>query len=243
MTEQSIQPPPPWGYWATAGWTVAALVSSMVVGFIAILIGYPEVLTDSTDLLKNGPLIALTGIISAIVEIAVLALAARLAGWSPADYFAFFMPSGRTLLKAFAYLIPFVVGYDLVTYLLDKEVVSPFQIDAYKSAKAAGALVPLWIAFVVAAPVSEEIVFRGFLFRGWVRTPRTVWPGILAVSAFFAALHVQYDVFGIAQVFLIGLVLGWTRWWSGSTVLTMLMHATINLWATAQSVVKVEWMS
>src|SRR5262249_42665875 len=113
----------------------------------------------------------------------------------------------------------------------------------YRSAKEQGGVLLLWLAFVVAAPGSEEIVFRGFLFRGWVRSQRTVWPAILAISALFAALHVQYDLFGIVQVFFVGVVLGFRRWWRGSTLLTILMHATINLGATLQSVIKVEWLS
>jgi membrane protease YdiL (CAAX protease family) len=203
----------------------------------------PDAFTDTTDILTNGPLISLTSIISAVVEIAVLALAAKLAGWRPMDYLGLLMPSGRSILIAFALLIPFVLGYDALTWLLGKDIVSSFQIDTYRSAKEQGGLVLLWTAFVIAAPLSEEIVFRGFLFRGWVRSPRGVWPGILLISAFFAALHIQYDLFGIVQVFFIGVALGWARWWSGSTVLTILMHATINLWATIQSFAKVEWLS
>ena len=41
-------------------------------------------------------------------------------------------------------------------------------------------------------------------------------------------MHVQYDWFVIAQVFGFGLLLGWMRWVSGSTLLTMLLHGFIN---------------
>jgi membrane protease YdiL (CAAX protease family) len=235
--------PAPWGYWATAGWVGVALLCSLIASLAVLTVWQPEALAGSGELLKNGPLISLTGIISAVVEITVLALAARLAGWPEADYLGLVPPSRRALLTAFGYLIPFLLGYDALTWLIGKDIVSPFQLDTYRSAKEQGDLILLWLAFVIAAPLSEEIIFRGFLFRGWIRSPRAAWPGILAISAFFAALHVQYDVFGIVQVFFIGVVLGWTRWWSGSTLLTVLMHATINLWATLQSVVKVEWLS
>ena len=39
--------------------------------------------------------------------------------------------------------------------------------DVLKSAQADGALWLLVIAFCVAAPMSEEIFARGFLYRGW----------------------------------------------------------------------------
>ena len=38
--------------------------------------------------------------------------------------------------------------------------------DAYISARNSNALVPFFIAVAVVAPITEEIVFRGFLFRG-----------------------------------------------------------------------------
>jgi len=239
----NVSPPEPWGYWATGGWVIVALLASLIFSLVVLLAWDPAALTDATDLLKNGPLISITGVISAVAEIGVLALAARLADWRPSAYLALILPSRHAVMIAFGYLIPFLLAYDALTWLLGKDIVTSFQIDTYRSAKAQGGVLLLWLAFVVAAPLSEEIIFRGFLFRGWVRSRRTLWPGILAISAFFAALHVQYDLFGIVQVFCIGVVLGWTRWWSGSTVLTILMHATINFWATLQSVVKVEWFS
>ncbi len=49
-----------------------------------------------------------------------------------------------------------------------------------------------------------------------------------ASAVMFAAVHVQYDFFVIVQVFVFGLLLGWFRWASGSTLLTMLMHALVN---------------
>jgi membrane protease YdiL (CAAX protease family) len=245
--EANVRPPEtlpaPWGYWATAGWTVVALLVSVVASMAVLVVWDPEALTDTTDMLKNGPLISITGVISAVAEITVLALAARLAGWHETDYLGLVMPTRRAVLIAFGYLIPFLLAYDALTWLIGKDIVSPFQVDTYRSAKAQGGILLLWLAFVIAAPLSEEIVFRGFLFRGWIKSPRLVWPGILVISALFASLHIQYDLFGIVQVFGIGVVLGWTRWWSGSTLLTILMHATINLWATIQSVVKVEWFS
>jgi membrane protease YdiL (CAAX protease family) len=37
-------------------------------------------------------------------------------------------------------------------------------------------------------------------------------------------------------------LLGWARWRSGSTLLTILMHVLANLWATIESMIKVEWL-
>ena len=41
-------------------------------------------------------------------------------------------------------------------------------------------------------------------------------PGtILLAAGLWAAIHLQYDWFGIAQVFCLGLLFGWVRWRSG----------------------------
>ena len=74
----------------------------------------------------------------------------------------------------------------------------------------------------------EEILFRGFLFRGWRRSRRDVWFVIVLTALLWAVVHLQYDPYVIAQVFAYGLVLGWLRWVTGSTILTMLLHGLIN---------------
>jgi membrane protease YdiL (CAAX protease family) len=42
------------------------------------------------------------------------------------------------------------------------------------------------------------------------------------------------------QIFFIGLFFGWARWLSGSSLLTILLHALTNLWATLQSMAAVD---
>jgi len=56
-------------------------------------------------------------------------------------------------------------------------------------------------------------------------------------------MHIQYDWFGLAQVFLIGMLLGWVRWRSGSTTLTILMHGLNNLWAMLETAAKAQGLS
>ena len=49
--------------------------------------------------------------------------------------------------------------------------------------------------------------------------------------------------FTLSQIFLIGLLLGWIRWASGSTLLTIGLHVLANLAACIQAAIKVEWLS
>jgi uncharacterized protein len=237
-------PRAPWGLWATLGWVILAFVLSAVAGFVVLLIWRPDaVMSGGIDMLKDGPLISISTIASAVVQVGTLALAARLAGWPASEYLGLIRPATGPALIAIAVLIVFLLGYDGLTYLLGRDIVTPFQVDTYRSARDSGTLPLLWLTFVIMAPIAEEIIFRGFLFRGWVTSERSAIPGILVISALFAVIHVQYDWFGILQVFFIGLLLAVARWRSGSTLLTILMHVLANLWATIESMIKVEWLS
>jgi membrane protease YdiL (CAAX protease family) len=115
-------------------------------------------------------------------------------------------------------------------------------VDAYRSAKDAGWLITLLLAIVVVAPVGEEIAFRGFLYRGLARQGSERL-AILVIALAWALLHIQYDLLGMVQIFAAGLVLGWFRWASGSTLLTTMMHVLINAEAMVETAIKVEWLS
>ena len=55
--------------------------------------------------------------------------------------------------------------------------------------------------------------------------------------------HVQYEIIGMVQIFVIGLILGWIRWASNSTALAIFMHALINTEAMIETAIKVEFLS
>jgi membrane protease YdiL (CAAX protease family) len=244
IAAETTAPQTPWGLWATLGWVILAFILSAIAGIVVLLIWRPDaVMSGDVDMLKDGALISVTTIASAAVQVGILALAARLARWPAGEYLGLVRPATRSTLIAIAILIVFLLGYDALTYLLGRDIVTPFQVDTYRTARSGGTLSLLWLTFVFVAPVAEEIMFRGFLFRGWVKSERSAIPGILVISLLFAAIHVQYDWFGMLQVFFIGLLLAIARWRSGSTLLTILMHVLTNLWATVESMIKVEWLS
>ena len=107
--------------------------------------------------------------------------------------------------------------------------------DVLKSAQADGALWLLVIAFCVAAPISEEFFARGFLYRGWSESFLGVAGAILLSSLAWTSLHLQYDWFFFGEVFSIGLLLGYLRYRTNSTWLTIVLHGLNNLAATIQT--------
>ncbi|HEY7300989.1 MAG TPA: CPBP family intramembrane glutamic endopeptidase [Xanthobacteraceae bacterium] len=235
--------PRPWGYAATFAWLLLAGALAVAVSTAVLALSRDGRIGTSADLLSDGRLVAQLTLVSTVVEIAVVVLAARLARWRAIDYLALSVPNARAAVVPIAAMAAFVLGYDALTGLLNHDIVSDFQLDTYRSARAAGALPMLWIAFVLIAPLGEEIIFRGFLYRGWARSRRAVAPAIAAISALWASMHVQYDWPGMLQIFLIGLVLGWARWRSGSTLLAFVLHGLANAWAMVETVAKVDWLS
>jgi membrane protease YdiL (CAAX protease family) len=233
----------PWGYWATFGWAALAFLLSLIIAVVALFWWRPDILSTPADLANDAQLLSFTLVVSDTVQVGALVFAARLAHWPPGRYLGLIRPSGREAAIALVCLALFLPGFDALTYLVGKDIVPPFQVTSYVSARASGALPLLCFTVVVVAPAAEEIMFRGFLYRGWVQSQRGVVPGIAVISALWAVVHTQYDWFGMLQVFVLGLFFGWVRWRSGSAALTMLMHGITNLWATLETVVKVQWLS
>ena len=132
--------------------------------------------------------------------------------------------------------------FNALLYLTGHDIVTPFQVEAYRTAQNAGWLLWFTLAIVVVAPIGEEIAFRGFLYRGLARPGREI-PAIVVIAAAWALLHIQYDWIGMLQIFMLGLVLGWFRWASGSTTLSIVMHILINLEAMIETAIKVELLS
>jgi membrane protease YdiL (CAAX protease family) len=101
-----------------------------------------------------------------------------------------------------------------------------FVADTYGSADDR---VLLWLAIVVLAPISEEVVFRGFLLTGLLPSWRTV-TAVLVTAAIFTTLHAsQYAPWDLVFLFVFGVALGVGRVRTGSLYVPIAMHATMNL--------------
>jgi len=134
-------------------------------------------------------------------------------------------------------LIALVVGWDLLSRVLGREISPGFMVEVLKSAQADGALWLLVIAFAVAAPVTEELMVRGFLYRGWSESVLGPVGAVVLSSLVWTAMHAQYyDWFLFSEVLSIGLLLGYMRYRSNSTWLTIIMHGINNFAATLQSI-------
>jgi membrane protease YdiL (CAAX protease family) len=191
----------------------------------------------------DGELVTLFILISNPITVAILWLAAWLAKSNPADYLGLRWAPRRDVVIGVVLLIVLIALGDGLLYLSGRELVTPFQLQSYTTAAAEGWLAAMWIAAVIVAPAGEEIMFRGFLYRGFATSTRSAWPAIVIISILWAALHIQYDWAGMLQIFIIGLFLGWVRLTSGSVLLTFLLHALFNLEGTVETVLLIKFFS
>jgi uncharacterized protein len=80
----------------------------------------------------------------------------------------------------------------------------------------------------IGAPLSEELLFRGFLLSALARSRLGFAGAALVTTALWTALHAGYSVAGILEVFLIGLFLSWLLWRTGSLRVPIFCHALYN---------------
>ena len=87
---------------------------------------------------------------------------------------------------------------------------------------------PLWSSFLVTAifaPIFEEWMCRGVVLRGLLTRMKPVW-AIVISALFFALIHL--NPWQALNAFIIGLVMGYVYYRTGSLLLTMLIHFVNN---------------
>ncbi len=85
----------------------------------------------------------------------------------------------------------------------------------------------LFVLAVVLAPVTEELLFRGWIYTS-LRCHWGLWPALLTTSALFALAHYEGTHVYALAVFPIGLALGAIRERTGSIKASITYHAINN---------------
>lgn len=80
----------------------------------------------------------------------------------------------------------------------------------------------------IGAPLSEELLFRGFLLSALAQTRLGFWGAALVSTALWTSLHIGYTAVGIIEVSIIGLFFSWLLWRTGSLRVAIFCHAVYN---------------
>ena len=89
-----------------------------------------------------------------------------------------------------------------------------------------GMAAALW-TLAVAAPVTEEFLFRGILYRAFASHLRPLWANVCQ-AALFSAMHLE-SVKGTILLFVLGMTLGTLTRRSGGLLAAMVLHSIFNL--------------
>jgi uncharacterized protein len=88
--------------------------------------------------------------------------------------------------------------------------------------------IPGLLVVGIAAPLSEELLFRGFLFSALARSRIGILGATLVSTTLWTAMHAGYTVVGLIEVFTIGIILSGLLWKTGSLRVAILCHAVYN---------------
>jgi membrane protease YdiL (CAAX protease family) len=218
---------------ATLGWgllLVLFLVGVQLGAGLALTRGVPGLVPRPWA--YDGDLVGVPAMASAVLGLpaiaGVIALGRRT---TVREALALAWPGWRALAVWVGAAAAVGAGYDALARAVSRPVVPPVMVEAWRTADWRAALC---VGVVVAAPLLEEALFRGFLFTGLAASRLGLPLAIVLPAAAWALLHVQYDAFDLSFIFVLGVLLGVARWRSGSLAACLAAHVVLNLVATIQ---------
>ncbi len=120
--------------------------------------------------------------------------------------------------------------YEIVTRSTIHEPIAHDMLKTIVSSRESAAAWALAGLAVIAAPIHEELLYRGFLQSAAFRLTGRPWPSIIATSAVFALGHLSAGVpsYAIASLFMLSLCLGFTFEKTRRIGVPIAMHMLFN---------------
>lgn len=221
------------------GWLVIFICLSGLSGIVfGIYMGFQEVFAaraHHTDIdlatvgakMKNDsetPFVrTILGILQFIFVVPVIFFAAKFPGQSAFETLAIKKVPRNIVGRWLLYFAGFwIVSSGLLYFIHETE--SPFM-QSLRGTRHFG----LAVVIAVVAPIIEELIFRGYLYKAW-RFTRLGYVGALTlISVLFSLIHVgQYHWPFLLFIFCFAILLGMAREKTGSVLIPMLFHAINN---------------
>ena len=232
-----------WGFWTTVVWGgVIGLL--LALGQVLPIFFYGLVTEPSTMSIAhlrglmgrvetNALLLAITAIGSTLFVAPLVIFIAKLKrGASLKDYFDFNRVNFKTVkLWLFIAVLLLLVQDFILPIWIDKEM-PDFMMNIKYPSDLSKWLLVLGVAFF--APILEELIFRGFLLKSLAHSFLGVYGAIVVTSLVWAIIHFQYEWIYLVLIFLIGLVLGFARFYTNSIYIPMMMHVLFNFSAAIE---------
>jgi uncharacterized protein len=233
--------PRTWKFFGTTLWGVGAFAAMSIAQMAAILIAFGFLVRGEFDegilaaFANHGATVAGSVLVGMPAALLVLWLATRTARRSFASYLALRLPAPGQIAYALVASMALLALLDGLSWLFGYPLSPDFVLASVRTARDSGLIWLLVLGFCVGAPIAEEFIFRGFVFRGWSATFLGPTGAIVLSAVAFAVIHQQYAWFYIAGIAMVGLLFGYLRHRSGSTWLTVIAHGFYNLMAGLQA--------
>jgi hypothetical protein len=217
----------PWGPWVSIGiaWlsSLAGGIVSLVCGFALIRRGLAD--QDLMHYLWGGRGTAtqtgvLFGILDTLVTLAVIFWFIHLRRALPVCEYLALRPVRKLALTKWLVL---VVAFKAICFLLFSAL--PPEIQGASVAEWSDRWsLPLYALTAISlVPITEEIIIRGFLFKGFQSSKLGDLGAVICTAILFASAHKEFS-----HVLILGLLLGFARLQTKSLYVPIAMHALVN---------------
>ena len=157
----------------------------------------------------------------------VLATAALRTRGSAQALFLDKAPSLPLLLAAIVLMVAILLPYNAIVLAFAREQVVS-DLKSFLGPLRSSAAAPFALAIVAGAPLSEELLFRGFLLAPLSKMRLKFFGGALVTTVAWTALHAGYSSLGLIEVFIAGLFFSWLLWRTGNLWVPIICHAVYN---------------
>ncbi len=216
-------PATPWGPWSGLSGGIAVAAASL----LAVVIG----------VFAQGFIAGETGRGAGwapmlLLQITMAGGAVWLAGWFGGrrrQVLAFNgpIPSANAFVVMLLVLLAFTVPYTFAIYMVRPDVLVADN-RQFVGLMRSGEWLVYALIIGVGAPLSEELLFRGFMLPALAKGRIGFTGAALVTTVLWTALHFSYSVFGLIEIFMIGLILSWALWRTGSLWAPLALHAINN---------------
>jgi CAAX protease family protein len=227
----------PAAYVPRTGWPAWAVLPAAVGIFVlAALIGAGAVLAygalSGTTVTEPQMMMLQLAAWIAGLQIGIIGLTVLAAGFfssKRADALALRPPAGGWRVLPVALLPLFVVTAVWTGLLLQWNPTAVFRdLRPFQELLNSDAVWVILPVISLGAPLSEELLFRGFLFSGLAKTRLGLIGTSILTTLLWTGLHAGYSIFGLIEVLGIGLYLSWVLVRTGSLWATIFCHAVYN---------------
>jgi membrane protease YdiL (CAAX protease family) len=228
----------PWRPMAALAAIALILVFSLLVVPLALYFLLPEIFVKMTvgsestrvDWLSYSPPLDL---LSEVTAIGLVYLASGMRGGNRIDVLALRGPANGIgemwIIVSLIWLTTFPVSFVI------KEAFGGFQLVGLAPTH----LNELWlqsyipimtlISFVVAGPLLEELIFRGFFLSALAGSRLGFWRVALVTNVLWVSMHFSYPWHAFPMIFVVGLALSFAVWKTGSLWTSIVGHGLYNL--------------